>query len=472
MSNTPDIFIIEDSKPSATLYENYLKSNGLSAAIYNDGTSALKDLEIQLPRAILLDLGLPDMYGFEILKVIKSKQLPIAVIVVTADGSVDVAVEAMQLGAADFIEKPFNKSRLIVTLLNVLKQQELLSAVNEYKQEFDRNSYCGFIGSSLPMQVVYRIIDSAATSKATVFITGESGTGKEICAEAIHAKSPRSEGAFIPINCAAIPKELFESEVFGHIKGAFSGATADRKGAAEMADGGTLFLDEICEMDIELQSKLLRFIQTGTFSRIGETKLRHVNIRFVCATNRDPLAEVAAGRFREDLYYRLNVIPVLLPPLSQRDSDIAEIAQKFLEDESSEEGKDFTSFAPNVLQSLLQHKWPGNVRELRNVIKNIVVLNQGEVVALKMLPDNIRLDKVIASPEIDRSSLVAIKSDNSEVNISGIRKLWMVEKETIESAISHCDGNVPVAAAFLGISASTIYRKLKNWEEMAQSKIA
>lgn len=466
MSNSPDIFIIEDSRPSAELYEDYLKTNGLSSSIYYDGTSALNEIESKLPRAILLDLGLPDMDGFEILKFINSKQLPIAVIVVTSNGSVDVAVEAMRLGAADFIEKPFNKSRLIVTLLNVLKQQKLLSVVQQYEQEFDRNSYCGFIGSSLPMQVVYRIIDSAASSKATVFISGESGTGKELCAEAIHTKSPRSENAFIPINCAAIPKELFESEIFGHIKGAFSGATSDRKGAAEMADGGTLFLDEICEMDFELQSKLLRFIQTGTFSRIGETKLRSVNIRFVCATNRDPLAEVAAGKFREDLFYRLNVIPVSLPPLSQRDSDITEIAQRFLENDSKEEGKNFTSFSPNVVQLLLQYNWPGNVRELRNVIKNIVVLNHAEIVTSEMLPASLSQNKHVELPVI-QTALDDNQVDQPEGNIIGIRHLWVVEKETIESAINLCNGNVPLAAAFLGISASTIYRKLKTWEEVA-----
>jgi two-component system, repressor protein LuxO len=463
MSRSPQIFIVEDSVPSAELYSSYLETNGMASTVFHDGASALLQMEVCAPKVMLLDLELPDMNGLEILEQIGRRGLPISVIVITSNGSVDVAVEAMRLGASDFLEKPFTKSRLLVTLSNVLKQLDLISTVKTLKQGFDL-SHCGrFIGSSLPMQVAYRIINSAASSKATIFITGESGTGKELCAEAIHEKSPRAHKPFVALNCAAIPKELFESEIFGHIKGAFSGASTDRKGAAEHADGGTLFLDEIGEMDMDLQSKLLRFIQTGAFTRVGETKPRESDIRFVCATNRDPLAEVAAGRFREDLYYRLNVVPIMLPPLRERDSDVVEIANHFLLLCAEEEGKQFKSFSPEVVQALLQHDWPGNVRELHNVVKNVVVLNQGTVVTPDMLPPGFQ------SPDVDlviRKKVPRPLTPTEPLQEpSGIRPLWIVERESIESAIAQCNGNVPVAAAFLGVSASTIYRKRKVWEE-------
>lgn len=253
-----------------------------------------------------------------------------------------------------------------------------------------------------------------------------------------------------------------ESEIFGHVKGSFTGAQGDRKGAASLADGGTLFLDEICEMDLDLQSKLLRFIQTGTLQRVGSGKLETVDVRFVCATNRDPLVEVKAGRFREDLYYRLHVIPLALPPLRERGEDILLLARELLLRYAGEENKRFRDFDADAVQVLLDYPWPGNVRELQNVVRNIVVLNDGELVSPDILPPPLNGGRTLA-PE----PAVGIADPQSEPVVvrRQVRPLWQVEKEAIEQAIASCDGNIPKAAALLEISPSTIYRKKQSWEE-------
>lgn len=304
------------------------------------------------------------------------------------------------------------------------------------------------------MDQVYRVIESAASSKATVFITGQSGTGKELCAEAVHARSPRAAGPFVALNCSAIPRDLLESEIFGHIRGAFSGATADRDGAALEADGGTLFLDEVCEMDAALQAKLLRFLQSGRFRPVGADQDRETDIRVVCATNRDPLEQVRAGRFREDLYYRLHVIPIHLPSLAERPEDVLPLARHFLTSYAAEEDKGFDRYAADAEALLLSHRWPGNVRELQNVIRTAVVLNQGEIVSGAMIRDQLAVSRDSEVDEAPASS-----------HPSTIRPLWLVERDVIEAAIEAFDGNIAKAATALDISPSTIYRKRVAWEE-------
>ncbi|PJG60033.1 sigma-54-dependent transcriptional regulator [Aeromonas cavernicola] len=461
--NKPRVLLVEDTQSLAVVYEQYLLQDGYEVLRADRGQQALAQLLTSPPPVVLLDLELPDMSGMTILQQITEQQLPCAVVVITAHGSVDIAVEAMRLGAFDFLTKPFDNKRLCATVRNALKHQQLSSLVAQYKENFDRHSFAGFIGASMPMQAVYRIIESAAPSKATVFITGESGTGKEVCAEAIHQCSPRRERPFIALNCAAIPHDLMESEIFGHVKGSFTGAHGDRKGAASLADGGTLFLDEICEMDLDLQSKLLRFIQTGTLQRVGSGKLETVDVRFVCATNRDPLAEVKAGRFREDLYYRLHVIPLPLPPLRERGEDILLLARNLLQSYAKEEHKRFKDFDPSTVQVMLDYPWPGNVRELQNVIRNIVVLNDRELVSTDILPPPLNGGRFLASTA---PASPAPTPDAPECGAgSAIRPLWVVEKEVIEHAIARCDGNIPKAAALLEISPSTIYRKKQGWED-------
>ncbi|HEV7368760.1 sigma-54 dependent transcriptional regulator [Arenibaculum sp.] len=453
------MLLVEDTPSLARVYAEYLKKEGLTAAIVETGRDAIGALGSgELPRVLLLDLNLPDINGMEVLKHVSEQEIPVAVVVITAHASVNLAVEAMRWGAYDFLVKPFTADRLVVTVRNALERQRLVQIVDRYKGELERDRYFGFIGSSLSMQAIYRIIDSAASSKATVFITGESGTGKEVCAEAIHRCSPRRDGSFVAINCGAIPKDLMESEIFGHVKGAFTGAVNDRDGAATRADGGTLFLDEICELEPNLQTKLLRFIQTGTFQKVGGTRVEKVDIRIVCATNRDPMKEVEEGRFREDLYYRLHVIPIHLPPLREREDDVTAIAREFLVDYAREEGRRFRELDPAVEQVFRAYHWPGNVRQLQNVIRNIVVLHEGEAVTMDMLPAPLCQQSSAAVPA------AAAEAPGAPAGRRPVRPLWLVEKEAIEDAVAACDGNIPRAAALLGISASTIYRKRLSWE--------
>lgn len=485
-SNTT-LLIVEDDPTLAFAYQEYLRDESCVVHLVDTGEEALDVIQHHLPDAILLDLSLPDMNGMEILKYINHRQLPCAVVIVTAHGTVDKAVEAMRHQAFDFIEKPFNASRLIVTLRNALRYQNLLHTVQIYRENYERQQFHNLIGASLSMQTVYKTIENAAPSKATIFIMGESGTGKELCAEAIHKQSPRQNQPFIALNCAAIPKDLMESEIFGHVKGAFSGALKEREGAAALAHEGTLFLDEICDMDLDLQGKLLRFIQTGTVQKVGGSRSEKVDIRFICATNRDPLEEVQQGRFREDLYYRLHVIPVILPPLRHREGDVLLIAREFLKRFAAQENKSFSQFSPEVEAILLYYDWPGNVRQLQNIIHNIVVLNEGEVVNLDMLPTplnqihlpqqtsiKVNNHKVSAESDTDKptsETTTEMPTDLSHAsvaedfsNVNQVKPLWQVEKEVIEKTITLCDGNIPKAAALLEISPSTIYRKRQGWK--------
>ncbi len=461
-------YVIEDSLPLATLYTQMLNKMGFESQYFISGHEGLDAIYKEAPDLLVLDMQLPDMHGTEILEKLKSREVHFPRIVVTGHGSVETAVDAMRLGAIDYLEKPFTAERLQTTVENSMEHVHLKQVVKVIRTQIERDGYAGFVGRSLPMQVVYRIIDSAATSRASVLITGESGTGKELCAQAIHEKSDRANNEFVAVNCGAIPRELFESEIFGHVKGAFSGATSDRLGAAEKADGGTLFLDEIGEMDMDLQVKLLRFVQTGTFQRVGSNQTMKVNVRFVCATNKDPLELIENGKFREDLYYRINVIPINMPALRDRETDIQEIAQYFLKTYTAEEGRDFQSFTPEVEDLLLHYDWPGNVRQLSNVIHNTVLLNNGESVTVDMLPDPFGTDSAqaaIASKQEHKSRQPVNASRlNPTASPTTIDPLWKAEKRIIENAIEHFEGNIPVAAAHLGVSASTIYRKIKVWE--------
>jgi DNA-binding NtrC family response regulator len=453
------ILVVEDSPSMAEMYKEYLHGDSYDVELVSTGKEALEKLQQSLPAAIVLDVNLPDMSGMEILKTIHDQQLPIVALVITGHGSVDLAVESMNLGAYDFIEKPFSAKRLKLTLSNALEHQELSETLDTLKDEYGRNGFEDFIGSSLPMQGVYRIIESAAPSNATVFITGESGTGKEVCATSIHKRSQRAKQPFIALNCGAIPHDLMESEIFGHTKGAFTGAVSAREGAASRANGGTFFLDELCEMDLDLQTKLLRFIQTGTFQKVGSNTMETVDVRFLCATNKDPLDEVKKGNFREDLYYRLHVIPIHLPPLRDRAQDIGLIMNALLKEYTEEENKGFDGFSAEAEMVMLSYDWPGNVRQLQNVIRNIVVLNNGNQVSKDMLPPP--LNELSVTMPLARASAPQVNFQKND----DIIPLWQVEKQTIEAAIAYCDDNIPKAAALLEVSASTIYRKRERWAE-------
>jgi len=475
LTDSPEvsILLVEDSSSTAELYKEYLAPLGHEVAVAETGKEAMVWLDKSTPDAVILDLKLPDMDGREILARMTADMPSIPVIVMTAHGSLNTAVEAMKAGARDFIVKPLAAERLRVTLGNALEHQRLRQVVKTYEQTMDRTTYCGFIGSSMPMQAVYKTIDAAAASRASVFVTGESGTGKEVCAEAIHKQSKRANGPLIAINCAAIPKELLESEIFGHVKGAFTGAVSNRVGAAEKADGGTLFLDEICELAPELQSKLLRFLQTASFQPVGSEKLKTVDVRFVCATNREPLAEIRAGRFREDLYYRLHVIPIELPPLKTRGDDIIDLSLHFLQQYADEESKTIEGLTDVARAALKSHTWRGNVRELQNVIRHAVVMADGPEIGSAQLPmlfDTPETTPPTLTTNTSASHLGAEDENGLPQSLAkqstsrtAIQPLWITERAAIEEAVAACGGNIPQAAGRLEVSPSTLYRKRLAW---------
>jgi two-component system repressor protein LuxO len=477
------ILIVEDVPALAESYAAYLRNLNVDTEIAGDGAAAYAAMAAEPPDVVVLDVNLPDVNGIEILQRIRASGARTDVIVVTGEGSVNLAVQAMRHGAFDFLVKPFSIDRLRSAVRSALERREA-GEQKPVAEPAAGDRFVGFIGKSPVMDSVYRILRSAAPSNATVFVTGESGTGKELCAEALHKLSKRRDRPFVVINCAAIPRDLLESEIFGHVKGAFTGATADRKGAALQADGGTLFLDEICEMDLSLQAKMLRFLQDRQVRRLGEDTPRPTDVRIVCATNRDPQAEVAAGRFREDLFYRLHVVPVELPPLRERGEDILLIASHFLTRYAAEDGKALRAFSSDAKAALLACAWPGNVRQLQNVIRSAVVLNDGEVVTAQMLPVEqgapAPASQLVVTPT-PSESLFAREAAARTTHFSQpqqgvsapetreIKPLEVVIRETIENAIERCGGSVPRAAAALTVSPSTLYRRLQAWQDAAQN---
>jgi two-component system repressor protein LuxO len=459
MSQQRTILIVEDSPTLAMTSQAHLEPLGHIILIAGDGATAFALLRDRPVDCVLLDLKLPDIDGLEILEDIRRRPDPPAVIVVTANASLGTAVRAVRGGAFDYLVKPFAPDRLLTTVGNALQTQALRREVETLRRTVERTGFAGFVGSSAPMQAVYRIIEAAANSNASVFITGESGTGKELVAEALHKMGSRQSRPFVALNCAAIPHDLMESTIFGHVKGAFSGAVNDQEGAAARANGGTLFLDELGEMDVMLQTKLLRFIQTGSYQRVGDLRPCQADIRFVAATNRDPLGAIANGTLREDLFYRLCVVPIRLPPLRERGDDILLIAGHFLQSFTAEENKKFTGFAPEVEARLLALPWPGNVRQLQNVVRNITVLHDGKLVTLDMLPELETTIATVAAPSgVSAPALSALPSV-----ADAIEPLAVAERTYIENAIALCGGNLQLAARRLGISPSTIYRKKEGW---------
>lgn len=378
------------------------------------------------------------------------------VIALSHSDSVSSAVAAMRSGAHDFLTKPVNGRLLALRLEELGQRHGKARAVTSEPAKGTDADFEGFVGSSPQMRAIYDQILRIAPSSAPVFITGESGTGKELSAEALHRRSPLANGPFIAINAGAIPHELMESELFGVVRGAYTGATEDRDGAVASADGGTLFLDEIGEMDLSLQSKLLRFLQTGTITRVGESKARPVDVRVVCATNRNPMQLVTEKKFREDLFYRLHVLPIHLPPLRQRPADIVPLAQSFLARFAKEEGKRFEGLTPEAADLFIAREWPGNVRQLQNLIRRIVVMFDGGLVSADMA---VAAD--IESRASQPASIITLRPERD------ILPMWRQEQKIIEEALEAFAGNIARAAAALEISPSTIYRKKMSWDRGA-----
>ena len=471
-STTPDVLIIEDTLSMALMYQQHLKKAGISSEICQSGSHALIELRKGHVTTVLLDLQLPDMNGLDIIHEMEGTSHNITFIVITANGSVNTAVDAMRSGAYDFLIKPFPTEKLLTTVKNALERTHLTTTVQVLKKGMSTDPIPGFIGESAPMLAVYKMIQNVANSNAAVFITGESGTGKEVTAQAIHKVSDRRDAPFIALNCAALPENLIESEIFGHVKGAFTGAQDARKGAASQANGGTLFLDEICEMDINLQAKLLRFLQTGQIKRVGSDWSEDVDVRIVCATNRNPMVEVAEKRFREDLFYRLDVLSIELPPLSHRGKDVILLGENFLATFAAEEGKQFKSISPETQRLMLDYHWPGNIRELQNAVRKAVVVHDG--VALE--PHMLKLNAVPAAASAHEDyQLVGLASSNrlitpqqsmkTTVTVDIHQPMTAIEQFIIEAVIESCNGSIPKASQILQLSPSTIYRKRETWTQ-------
>jgi two-component system, repressor protein LuxO len=465
------ILIVEDSTSLQETYRLLLEELGYNVTLAGTGQEALTLLASAPRDCMLLDLKLPDINGMDILQEVRQWQVAPAIVVITANASLNMAVEAVRLGAFDYLVKPFAPARLATTIANALANTQLKREVETFRRTVEPGGLEGFIGRSLPMQRVYRIIEAAARSSASVFITGESGTGKELAAQALHQLSPRAAKRFVALNCGAIPRDLLESTIFGHVKGAFTGAATDQEGAAARAEGGTLFLDEIGEMDMALQTKLLRFIQTSAYERVGDGRSRQGDIRFVAATNRDPQQAVREGRLREDLFYRLYVVPLEMPPLRVRGEDILLLAHKFMRDIAAREGSTFKSISPQAEAMLLAYHWPGNVRQMQNVIHSAMIMHQGTVLTDEMLPISLADGmpvRVVAPPAVLPAVPPAWQQPAPAAEDQDILKLAEMERLYVERAIRLCDGNIQLAARRLGISASTIYRKKEAWDQGVQ----
>ena len=469
-STTPDVLIIEDTLSMALMYQQHLKKAGISSDVCQSGSHALIELRKGQVTTVLLDLQLPDMNGLEIIQEMDGTDHNITFIVITANGSVNTAVDAMRAGAYDFLIKPFPTEKLLTTVKNALNKTGEVKTIKTIKKGLGSVAIPGFVGESTPMQAVYKMIENVADSNAAVFITGESGTGKEVTAQSIHKVSQRRDAPFIALNCAALPENLIESEIFGHVKGAFTGAHDARKGAASQAHGGTLFLDEICEMDINLQAKLLRFLQSGQIKRVGSDWTEDVDVRIICATNRNPMVEVAEKRFREDLFYRLDVLSIELPPLSQRGKDVILLGESFLKIYADEEGKQFKSISPETQEMMLNYHWPGNIRELQNMIRKAAVVHDGIELESHMISMKSALPVVesseyslIGMAKTDSVKRTPNESLKTTFTLDIHQPMAVIERDLIEAVIESCNGSVPKASQILQLSPSTIYRKREAW---------
>jgi len=443
------VLIIDDDERHAQVLAEALERESYSCRVATSGEEGLRRFREQPTDVVLTDLVMRDVDGLEILRRVKEADRDVRVVVITGHGSIPNVVEAMKAGASHYLEKPVN----IQLLREVVRQQvasrlERLRNIELQKQLDRRFGFEGIIGHSRHMRRNFDILQRVAPTDSTVLITGESGTGKELVAKAIHNNSHRKSAPFVAINCAALAEGVLESELFGHEKGAFTGAIQRRQGVFEAADGGTLFLDELAEMPPATQVKLLRVIEERKVVRVGSNTPIHVNVRLIAATNKDLHRLVQEGRFREDLYFRLAVVAIDLPPLKERQADIPLLIDSFLRDFTRSRGEDIRGLSPQALRILMSYPWPGNVRELRNCIENMVTLSPGPTLEVEDLPPRI-VDGVAGFPSPDGDSQP--------------RTLEEVEREAIVDALAFAGGNREQAAKLLGASVRTLYRKIKKY---------
>ena len=439
------ILVADDDPDIRDILHDTLSSLGARVVMASNGQDCLERIEKEGPELLLLDIEMPVKNGLDVLKEIRQRRFDTTVIMITAYGTIDRAVEAMKEGAFDFITKPFELDHVAVVAEKALERERLKQGLERFTEELSER-YRLIGGESAKMRLAIETAKKAAASKATVLLLGESGTGKEVFARAIHAWSDRREEPFIAINCVGLSKDLLESELFGHEKGAFTGAHQLKKGKMEAAHGGTVFLDEIGEISAELQTKLLRFLQEREFERVGGTQGISVDVRVIAATNQDLPATIKEGRFRSDLYYRINVIPISLPPLRERKEDIRALAKFFLRRFALDTKKNFTGMEAEAEAKLAAYEWPGNVRELANVVERSVVLGEGPEITLEDLPPRIAGGD-LASADDGFSYRHAVDAARAEV---------------IKKALAHTNGNRAAAARTLGMHKTHLLNLIRS----------
>jgi len=447
--------IVDDEPSIRSSLQGVLEDEGFKVVSAGDGHEALKTMEDEMPDLVLLDIWMPGIDGVETLKRIRELHPALQVIMISGHGTIETAVNATKLGAFDFIEKPLSLEKTLVTIQNALNFRRLRDE-NIILRQKARGRH-KITGESAVIRQLRETIERVAPTQATILITGENGTGKELVARAIHHLSPRNTRPLVEVNCAAIPEDLIESELFGHEKGAFTGANERRRGRFDLANNGTLFLDEIGDMSLKTQAKILRILEEQRFERVGGSKIIQVDVRIIAATNKDLKREIDEGWFREDLYYRLNVIPVAVPPLRERTDDIPLLVEDFLE-EFAQEGRaaNKKSFAEEVIPVLKNYPWPGNVRELKNFVERLVILVPEEVIELHHIPASFQqaLDEFSPSTAMDLASFKKAKVQ--------------FEKDYLRKKLEEHDWNISKTAGAIGIERSHLHRKLKAYGVLSE----
>ena len=447
------ILIVEDEENERTGLAELVSSWGYRAETARDGVEGLEKVTSWLPSIVVTDLKMPRMGGLELLEQIANQAQTVAVIVVTAQGTIDSAVQAMRMGAYDYVTKPIDTNRLHTILQNASALLGTRAELEVTRRKLrDSGSLGSLVGGSKKMQETFRLVEMVAPSTASVLITGASGTGKELVARTIHELSPRRTKPFVPINCAAIPETLIESEIFGHEKGAFTGALERRTGCFELAEGGTLLLDEIGEMPVATQAKLLRVLEDRKLRRLGSKVETTVDVRVLAATNKIPEEAVARGELRNDLYYRLNVFNIHMPPLREHREDIPDLVQALITDMSSKHGRKVVAVSEAVLNSFQNYSWPGNVRELRNTLERAVIVCEGSVIETKHLP-----------PGFGQAPVRTSADDPDAVRLGVGTTVEEAEKMLILKTLEATSNNKTRAAEILGISLKTLHNKLKEY---------
>ncbi|MBX2798810.1 MAG: sigma-54 dependent transcriptional regulator [Myxococcales bacterium] len=440
------VMVVDDDDANRVTLERILTRERYRVVHASSGREAMQHLRNDRVDVVLTDLKMPGMSGIDLLKAARMVDPDLEVLVMTAYGTVETAVEAMKEGAYDFVSKPLSRVELLSALRKALQKRELQLENRQLRERLAAVGEGEMIGRSEAMRTLLDEVEQVAPSDATVFLTGESGTGKSRLARLLHRMSRRRDARFVTLNCAAIPENLLESELFGYEKGAFTGAVARKAGRFDLAHGGSLFLDEVTEMTPGTQVRLLRVLQDGEYERVGGTETLRADVRVIAASNRDVELEVQQGRFREDLYYRLNVIPLSVPPLRERASDVTLLAQHFMVRFSNKNAKPLDGFTPEALDALARHRWPGNVRELENAIERAVVLVRGSRIGVPDLPRNLQEG-----------------TDRKRLSFDVGTPLKVVERRMIEETLRYCDGDKNLAASLMGITARTIYRREAEW---------